>query len=109
MAAVTLFAVFARPPGIMLSAQEDGLTFAICTGNGHALLTLPADEDENPARATSECAFFASHIGAFLNDAPSALSSKLPWEFQAQIPERHTAAKRREQSSHLTRGPPVLS
>lgn len=109
---VLLFVVFARPPGIMLSNDADGLTFEICTAAGIQLITLSPENGEpiEPVeQADTTCTFFSAQSVAVLDAAPSLQEKKLNWQFWAHFPQHEIAIKRRAQNSNLTRGPPLSS
>ncbi len=106
---VLLFVVFARPPGIMLSNDADGLTFEICTAYGIQLITLPSEDGEPVEPVDTACAFFAAQSAAVLDAVPSLQEKKLNWQFWAHFPQHEIAIKRRAQNSNLTRGPPLSS
>ena len=108
LAVTMLFAVVLRPPGAMISIEDETVTYVICTGHGLEAVEVPAGGD--PSDNTDPgCRFFAAQIAALLDWAPDVALVGHELERQAKLPQSTFSAPLLVRPPYDTRGPPSAS
>ena len=108
LAVTMLCAVVLRPPGAMLSSENDTLSYVICTGLGMKTVEVPVD-GEPTDDTDSACRFFATQIAALLADAPDVVLAGRILERRVKLPRSAFSAPSLFRPPYDTRGPPLLS